>query len=566
MKFCVPEALPGLRFSTVAAGALAVVIMLLGGNLMAQESPGQIEKRFQPPVLPKATPEPLELKTPERPPQPEAAPVKFVLNGVTVEGSTVYQDIEFLPLYEAFLKQEISLEQVFQIADAITAKYRNDGYILTRAIVPPQRIQNGVVKLQVVEGFIDQILIQGTVRGRQKLLDAYGAKISQSRPLQAKVLERYLLLADDLPGVTARAVLNPSVRQAGASDLILFIDHKTLEGVASLDNRGTDALGPEQASVGVEINSLFRLYEQTGLRFVTTPGEIKELIYFQLTHEQQIGREGTTLNLFGNWSQTEPGDELEQLESVGNNTTVQIALTHPFIRSRGTNLSATLRFSYRDSGGETFGEETFEDRLRTIGLGVSYDFVDRWRGVNLMSLEVTRGLDILEATAPGLGRSREGGKPDFTKVTGRLLRLQKLSPGWSLLGVFTGQYAFDQLFASEEFSLGGAQFGRAYDPAELTGDQGVALLLELQFGLTIGAKYIRDFQAYAFYDVGAVWRRVPTEGRPSPQDLASAGGGVRFNLTKAISGLIEVAWPLTREVRAEGDKDPRVFFSIVLRL
>ena len=163
MVLCVSKVVPRCRTCLAAMGVLVVFVALFCVEIAAQETPGLIEKRFQPPVRPESIIEPPELKVPERLPPPEARDIKFILVGVVIEGSTVYQDIDFLPLYEQFLKQEITLADMYKVADAITVKYRNDGYILSRAIVPPQRIRGGIVRLTIVEGFIDQVVIEGQV-------------------------------------------------------------------------------------------------------------------------------------------------------------------------------------------------------------------------------------------------------------------------------------------------------------------------------------------------------------------------------------------------------------------
>lgn len=543
----------------------AIVAVLFPAVGAAQETPGQIERRFEPPLRPRSTLEPLELKTPERLPTEEAIAITFVLTGLVVQGSSVYRDADFLPLYQDYLGKEVSLADVYQITDAITAKYRNDGYILSRAIVPPQRIHEGIVTLQIIEGFIQQVFIEGTVRGRRSLLETYGAKIMRARPLQARVLERYLLLANDLPGVTARAVLRPAVEQPGASDLTLILEHKTIDASVSGDNRGTRFIGPGEVSAGVNLNSLLGLYERTGVQAVIAAPEPGELQYVQFTHDQPLGTEGTALSLYGNHSRSEPGSSLKDLHIVGNNTTVSAAVSHPFIRTRGESFSATGRFTYRDSDTDISGVRQSEDRLRILSVSASYDFADRWGGINLVGVEFSQGLDILGAPKPEQLRTRSGGQSDFHKATGQVLRLQRLAPGWSLLGQATWQYAFDKLLASEEFLLGGAQFGRAYDPAELSGDNGAALKLELQYSHAIGASVLKDVQAYTFYDLGSVIRRKPLDDRDRSQALTSAGIGVRYNVTDYVSGYVEVDKPLSRKVEAEHSRDPRVFFRIAGR-
>jgi len=117
---------------------------------------------------------------PAPPEEPAGAAGKgpsFVLVAVETEGVTVYGPEDLRPLYRDLLGQEVTLDSVFALAEAVTAHDRNDRYTLSQAIVPPQTIRAGEVRLTVVEGFIDKVLIAGLFR-------AWGEKIKASRPFQ----------------------------------------------------------------------------------------------------------------------------------------------------------------------------------------------------------------------------------------------------------------------------------------------------------------------------------------------------------------------------------------------
>jgi hemolysin activation/secretion protein len=527
--------------------------------------PELFEKRFEKPVTPKSTLEPVVPEYKEPPAPSKMEELTFILTGIVVEGSTVYTDSDFLPYYGDYLGQEISLAKVYEFAQAITARYRNDGYLLSKAIVPSQRIQSGIVRLQIIEGFINDIEINGQVEGRMKRLWAYGDKIVTSRPLQAKVLERYLLLINDLPGIKVESVLTPSETTPGAAILTLFVQHKTVDGFLSLDNRGSQFNGPIQGSFGGNLNSLFGLEERTGFNFVTS-GQ-SELLFFSGNHEQQIGSQGTKVILSGNLSLTEPGSTLEVFKVKGKTSTISMLIFHPFIRTRKQNLSGSAGFYARDTETELLGSVTASDRLRVFNLGFSYDFVDRFRGVSLLSMEFSQGANILDATESGNSLlSRAQGKSDFSKFSANMWRRQSIAAGWSVLAEASGQYSFDSLLASEEFGFGGARFGRGYDSSEITGDQGVAVKAELQYFHKIAKKYLRDLQAYAFYDYGSVWQKGNDfTGSDRHSSLSSAGGGIRLNLTDWLSGYVEAAKPLDDRVIGEGNKDFRGFASLIAR-
>jgi hemolysin activation/secretion protein len=531
-------------------------------QIFKQAAPDRFIKSREKPLHPQSTIIPVEPDTlvPLHP--EELKKVKFKLTRLAIQGATVYRNKQFFHLYKNFLGKQISLYHVYQIADAITKKYRNAGYILTKAIVPPQEINDGVVRLDIMEGFIDKVRVKGRLEGPKKLMNAYRKRLLKSRPLHAKDLERYLLLIDDLPGVFVKSVLTPSENQPGASDLTLILDNKPFTAYAGIDNRGTKFNGPLQIFAGGAENSLLGFYERAGVQGVATSNP-EELYYVNGFYEAPVSNEGTTLLLSAAFSQSKPRSSLEVFNVEGESYTFSFSFNHPFIRSRGENLRGLFSYTHRNTETDILGSLDSEDRLRILKLGMVYDYADRFRGINLISFNISQGLNILDATEPGsLNLTRSQGKSDFTKISGKLQRLQQLAPSWMLLGSASWQYAFEKLLASEEFGVGGVSFGRAFDPSEITGDQGLALGLELQRAFDVKMKFLRSLQAYAFFDYGSVWNRLVTPTGEKQQDLYSTGVGARFNLTKYLSGYVEVAKPLQRDVAAEGNRDPRVFFSL----
>jgi len=531
-------------------------------QVFKQAAPDRFIKSREKPLRPQSTIVPVEPDTliPLRP--EELKKVKFKLTRLVIQGATVFKNRQFFYLYKNFLGKQITLHHIYRIADAITKKYRNAGYILTKAIVPPQEIDDGTVRLNIMEGYIDNVRVQGRVEGPKKLLNAFRKRLLRSRPLHAKDLERYLLLIDDLPGVFVKSVLTPSKDQPGTSDLTLILENKPFSAHAGVDNRGTKFNGPFQIFAGASENSLLGFYEKLGVQGVVTSNP-EELYYFSVFYEAPVSNEGTTMNLSAAFSQSKPGSALEVFNVEGESNTFSFSLNHPFIRSRGENLRGHLGYTHRNTETDILGTRDSEDRLRILKLGLVYDYADRFRGINLIGFNLSQGLNILDATGPGsLNLTRSQGRSDFTKISGKLQRLQQLAPSWMLLGSAAWQYSFEKLLASEEFGVGGVSFGRAFDPSEITGDQGLALGLELQRAFDVKMKFLRNLQAYAFFDYGSVWNRIATPTGARQQELASTGVGARFNLSKHLSGYVEVAKPLNRKVSSEGNKDPRVFFSL----
>ncbi len=93
-----------------------------------------------------------------------------------------------------------------------------------------------------------------------------------------------------------------------------------------------------------------------------------------------------------------------------------------------------------------------------------------------------------------------------------------------------GQYAFDPLLASEQYSIGSYPFGRGYDPSTINGDHALAGKLELRYDLTDFAAQIANldskkfsFGTFGFYDHGRTW----DYHRNDSERISSTGLGIR---------------------------------------
>lgn len=531
-------------------------------KMVAPEPPGEaIEKPFAPrPPREMVVPEFVENLS-----RDELKSQRFVLTGLLVEGSTVYAGLDFAPFYKPYLNKHISLAEIVRIARAITQKYQRNGFVLSKALVPPQVIRRGVVRIQVLEGYVDEVVVEGPMRDSSNMLQRFSEKIKHSQPLQKEILERYLLLIKDFSGLTVEPVITPSSNNKAASKLTLKVQHKFLEGAVGVDNRGSRLQGPFRVSAGGKINSLFNRFDQTGIDF-TMATQPDELVFFNGYHRQPVGTEGAQLKVSGLFSRSEPGNKLDRFLVDGDTHKISAEIEHPFIRSMMHNFSGHFSFSARDSHVDALDKVIARDRVRYLGFGLDYDFRDKTRAINRLGVELNQGIDVFDATESGTSNlSRKSGEHDFTKLSGDLMRYQPLFPHWYFLAEASWQYSFSNLLAAEEFGVGGPRYARAYDSSEITGDHGIAFKIELQYQKDLNHRYLKSIQPYAFFDHGTIWRKTRLSGIGKEASLQSTGFGARFNLVDRISGYAEFAQPLSDDVLSEGDRDPRFFFSVVGR-
>ena len=143
------------------------------------------------------------------------------IRSIQIVGSTVYSDEQFAPLYRDLLNRQVTLQAVYDLAKRITAKYGADGYVLSRAIVPPQELSPGGA---TSASRWSRATSARSIWPREKLaryrdfFTDYAAKIIADRPVNIRTLERYLLLANDLPGLKFTTTLRGLEDRAGRLD------------------------------------------------------------------------------------------------------------------------------------------------------------------------------------------------------------------------------------------------------------------------------------------------------------------------------------------------------------
>ena len=545
------------RIAAAAAASAISQQALAQVPLPSPADPSRIDQRVAPQRRGAPAPSLPEIR--ERSPAalPESLKaLRITLREIRFEGVTAVPLSRLEARAAGYAGREISGEQIFELARELTALYRSRGYLLSQVIVPPQSLAEGRLTLRVVEGYIAEVRVEGDAQ-LAPVLGALGDKIKASRPLHAADLERYLLIANDLAGMQLRSVLTPS-QSVGAADLTLIASVKKLEGYASLDNYGSKYLGPGQLTAALAVNRLLG-NDQLRVAGVTT-GSNDEMNYGQLLYGNVVNSEGLRLGASASVARSRPGDLLKDFEVRGRAETYTVSAGYPLWRTRNGSVLGRAVLDYRTNESDTLGVRVIEDRMSAMRLGLTWLALDRLDGSNALDIELGQGLGGTKESDPL--KSRAGADAESSRVLIDYERFQPLGRSFGVTFGLAGQWSDQPLLASEQFALGGRRFGRAYEPAEITGDRGVALRLEPAY---LALRY----QLYVFYDVGEV-RDVDTPpGADAQRSLASAGFGTRLNISRNFSAALEAAWPLTRPVASyvpygKGD-DVRVLGALTAR-
>jgi hemolysin activation/secretion protein len=548
------------------------------------QDPGRVWQDTKSGMLPSIPTEPDEpMVETKRPEKLKVSGIKFKLNQVVIKGATTYTPHTLSLIYKEYVGRRVNFADLQIIANKITSKYRSDGYILSQAILPPQHIKNGVVHFQIVEGFIDRVNIEGRVTpSAQKLLEAYAKKIRRlallQAPFRAKRLERYILFANDLPGLSVKTVLSPSKHSKGGTTMTFVVTQKRVAASANFNNYGSYHLGTRRVGLSGQVNAAFGTADQLGLNLVATPDSDKVRLA-NLSYERPIGSEGLRIYGSGVYTKTQ-SDYLKTVDSLeGTSWEAIVGLEYPIMRHRRKNFTVNMKLDWLDSQSDYQTlTRVFYDRLRSLRVGAEFDFVDGARGINTLEGEISQGFLIGGAKnvtdsggallEPERPPSRFGGKANYTKFNVNVSRLQALGDHFSLLGEVKGQYSSDSLLSAEEIGFGGRVFGRAYDPSEIVGDKGIIGKVELRADIFSRWSLLKHIQAYLFYDAGVVWNNnAVVSDQPTKESATSAGLGARIRFSDHFSGDIEVSKPLTNIVQSLEDAgksgdSARVFFNI----
>lgn len=470
--------------------------------------------------------------------------IKFRLKKIVLSGNTVFSTNTLAELYADKINTDISLADLEQIAQKITDYYRAAGYVLCQAIIPPQEITaDGIVRINIIEGYISKVSVTGCSKDKVcALLTEYGKHIASNAPLELADLERYSFLANDIPGIKVRAVLTRSTEHVGAADLTFVVEEKNYGASIAYNDYNSKVLGRQQFIGNVYLDNLTTASETTINGIVSR--NTNRMDYVSFTHKQQLN----TYGLGGRFSisniHTDPDMDaigLGGLVIPGKAFTFNIGGDYAWIRSHKRNLTVGANFKFLNSTTEFAGLTLFKDNIRSVSAYLSYNTLQGASTYNSLLLTVVQGLKIFDAQ--GNPPSRVGEDLTFTSLNGYASSAHRFgNTKFSSLIAAKGQLAFETVPSSETFSYGGIPFGCGYDPAEFSGDRGIAGMVELQYPGPQAQNLTLFSQLFAFFDFGYVWDT--NNIQPTMQSGASTGVGFRANMLRHVNFDFLVAKPL----------------------
>jgi hemolysin activation/secretion protein len=563
--------------SAAPIGGRAAGIAMAGFFLLAAalaSVPARAQQANQPGYDPRQTEKRFEdlqsgQGTTARPPMPRLARPEgqadstplFVLRHVAVTGAIAIPRERLATAWQPYLGKKVSQADLAAIATAVGDIYRAAGFHLSRAIVPPQDIQDGKIRLKVVEGSITEVVLKGEDAeqfGIRPMLDAVVAE----QPSHFATLERQLLLVNGRSGVRIDDTALEEIGTAsGRFRLTVYLKTWHVFTSFGVDNLGSSSVGPWQSYATAAFNSYLAPGDSLVVNLSTTPADPRQLAFGRVAYDVPVGTDGARIGASGYYSEVWPGDDRHLYNDNTKTESFEVHGSVVPLQSLKSTLTLTASMGFSNVTENDFFGPFYADHIRALSLTSDYRLQDTFGGTNYLTLTYRQGLDILGASHRDDDfLSRDGASGDFSAVNFWFTRYQTLSDAWSVKLASAGQWASGPLFLSQQFYLGGAAFGRGYGSAEISGDNGIAGSFELRFDQKLNYRYLSGYQLYSFVDSGAAWNAGYSLGEGL--SLTSAGGGVRLFLFDDLQADLGVAVPLSYRAPDNSSRSARFLFSL----
>lgn len=531
----------------------------------------------------------------ERPPcaldRPEFANIRFTVQGAQFNGLERVPGLSLDAAFADYVGRELPVSVLCDIRAEANAILRSQGYLATVEI-PEQSLADNIPDFNVVFGRLTAVRVRGEAGPSEKLVAGYLEKLTRQDVFNTNTAERYLLLADDLPGLDVRLSLRPAAGGA-PGDLVGEIAVLRQKGMVdfNIQNLGSDAIGRFGGVLRGEIYDVTGLGDRTSVAVFSTL-EFAEQQTVQIGHDFRVGSEGLRLGAQLTLSQTNPSTGIAGFDVEAETVFASLFASYPLIRTRKHSLFADAGFDIVDQNVDVNDIALTRDRVRIAFARVAGEVLDQQSVLRAggytpfnpkfrlrYGLEVRQGLDVLSASPdcrPNLLACLFAGSAPPSRIeadpTPLLLRINadieyRPSPKLAFVLRNQAQVTGDALPAFEEIAAGSFSIGRGYDPGAVLGDSGIMNALELRYGTLMPSSIDAvAFQPFVFTDLAHVWNEDPSRRPANPDRLWSAGGGLRLAWGKGVQSDFMVAVPLERPDLATRRGDVRFLFTLTARL
>ena len=495
--------------------AISLIIFLYSNLGNAQDIPTIDDVNKNQPKLPaeqKISPsEKLELDQSQKLEKNEDQLIKILVKDFKFDGNLYYSNEELEEVIKEAVNKELVYDQLINVTRAISNHYKANGFLAT-AFLPPQDINDGVIKIKITEAVLGTIIFDveeeeklniSKENIRLKLL----YKIEDSGVLNIDQLDKNVRNLNKIPGINALAELEEGKNFGETNVKVTAINTETIFGNTLVDNNGSRSSGYNKITNTINIDGLFNMGDRLAFTNVLSgdhhvKDNHEESNYYAVSSTMPVGYNGMLATLRVSKMEYKLSAPFDSTKPSGYSSEYNLSLNRPLIESPNFNLNTSFSLGnnkyVNDLGtGNNSDKDVlksifnlgFDSRDERLGGGINYGSF----ALSLAKNDLTNNLSNYEtdqSTSDNNGRNFKG--------TLNLNRMQKLTDKTNLLVKFNGQLAADNLDGADQFSLGGPNAVRAYPSSEAAGDAGFVASLELKRNL------FKNLESTLFYDYGKI--------------------------------------------------------------
>ena len=506
------------KFSHIQISRLscAILVLFATSHAYAQVDAGALQQGLEqqlPLPSPLALPEPGRA-APIQPSAPKEGELRFTVKSFVLEGIGILPEAEVQLAIRSWVGVPVSFDDLQRACDAIQNFYRSKGYTV-QAILPPQKIADGVVKILITEAKLGKVEVenpQGPTRFSKERAASYITYANPlGDPLNLDKVERAIVILNETPGVMASSQLEPGEKEGETNLRLQLTQPDMVQGRVEANNYGSRTTGANQGVFAMNLNAPLGIGDSASVNGIFSQGSQ----YLQGAISLPGSRDGLRLGLAGTYLQYKNVSNYASTGGAGDAWTTGVSAAYPLIRAQGGNLNTSLNYDIKSyNNRNTITSTTISAyNINNISAGLSGNFVDSLGYGAITSGSVTAVLGHLDILATSManysmyavpGTSPAVYQPitpsNFSKLTFSGNRNQQLveEGTTTLYAALSGQFASTNLNSAEQFYLGGPYGVRAYPVAQSGGAQGGIFTLEVRHELQ------PKLTLSAFFDGGVV--------------------------------------------------------------
>ncbi|MEM6716279.1 MAG: ShlB/FhaC/HecB family hemolysin secretion/activation protein [Cyanobacteria bacterium P01_C01_bin.147] len=496
--------------------------------------------------------------------------VTITVERFIVEGSTVFSEAELQAVLAPYTGRPLTLNELLEARSAITQLYVEGGYVASGAFIPPQAPAAGTVLIQVIEGSLVDIEVNGTYRLNPNYVSSR-LGVAATPPLQVDRLVDALRLLQLDPLIANISGELSAGLEPGTNRLSVQVDEADsfdMDFVSSNDR--SIAVGTWERGVFANERNLSGNGDALQIGYLDTDGSDRVIADYRIPVSPYNTTVGAHFEYTSSRVISEPADILDiQTDSF----IFDLNVRHPVIRTPTEELGLSLSLSWNRSDSEflerilgeslpfpSFGANE-DGEIETYALRFAQDWVKRGRrDVVAARSQFNLGLGGTDPADP-TGEAPDG---NFFSWLGQAQWARLLSQDILLLVRGEAQFATDTLPTSELYSLGGQSTVRGYRQDRLLTDNALFATVEVRLPLLRDRERNAMLQLIPFFDVGTGWNIELDD--PDTSTLVGTGLGLLWTEGDRWTARLDWGIPLNDDESGNSWQAQGIYFSVGLNL